>query len=493
MKPGKAEQFQGVKHGRAMDILDAMNDGVYIVSEQRELQYLNSVMENEFGPVDGRKCYQYIHGREDPCPWCRNEEVIYEGKTVRSELYLERNGKTYEVIDTPFHNDDGTVSKLKVMRDITERKRLEDTLREHMARLQESEAAHERAEVALQYERDKLKNILDAMEDGVYIVNQQYDIEYVNPALEAQFGPVQGRKCYKYLHDRDTPCPWCKNQEVFAGKTVRWEWYSFKNGKTYDLVDTPLKNRDGSVSKLEIFRDITDRKRLEEKKDEFIGLVSHELRSPLTVIIGAISTVLSEGNRLSTDETRQLLQDAAWEAESLSHLVGNLLELSRAQADRLLLDARPTDMEKLVRETVRDFRYQSPEHQFVIDFPDGLPSVQADQLRMQRVIHNLLENAVKYSPDGGTIRIFGEAEPRAERLLIGVSDQGVGISIDDQEKLFEPFHRLGNPKLEGVEGAGLGLLTCRRLVEAHGGTIWVDSEPGRGSTFYFTLPLTHMS
>ncbi|MCK5158219.1 MAG: PAS domain S-box protein, partial [Candidatus Heimdallarchaeota archaeon] len=113
--------------------------------------------------------------------------------------------------------------------------------------------------------RDNLINILSSMEDGVYIVDQNYDIEYVNPILTKEFDLNEGKKCYKYFHDREEICPWCKNQEVFKGKTVRWEWFSEKNQKTYDLLDTPLKNRDGSISKLEIFRDITERKKTEKE------------------------------------------------------------------------------------------------------------------------------------------------------------------------------------------------------------------------------------
>lgn len=125
-----------------------------------------------------------------------------------------------------------------------------------------------KAEDALYREHNNLINIFNSMEDGVYIVNQQYDIEYVNPSLIKEFGSFEGRKCYEYFHDRIDVCPWCKNQDVFAGKTVRWEWYSFKNQRTYDLIDTPLRNPDGSISKLEIFRDITEQKRAEQKLKE---------------------------------------------------------------------------------------------------------------------------------------------------------------------------------------------------------------------------------
>jgi len=244
----------------------------------------------------------------------------------------------------------------------------------------------------------------------------------------------------------------------------------------------------GGLSQALVYiRDIAARKKLEQLKDEFIGLVSHELRSPLTVIMGSVNTALTEWPRLSREEIRQLLQDAAWETESLSHLLGNLLELSRAQADRLVLSREPVSLRSVFRNTVDKIRQQYSTHRIAVDLPRGLPLVYADALRLERILHNLLENAIKYSPDRGDIQVFAREEP--DHLVIGVKDQGIGISIFDQAKLFGPFQRLEDQRLSGVKGAGLGLLVCRRLVEAHGGRIWVESESGRGSIFCFTLPL----
>ena len=186
---------------------------------------------------------------------------------------------------------------------------------------------------------------------------------------------------------------------------------------------------------------------------------------------------------------RQLLQDAALEADSLSHLLGNLLELSRAQADRLVLHAEPVNVENVAQDVVEKIRRQSSAHRFAIDCPKGLPTALADQLRLERILYNLIENAVKYSPQGGEIRVFAKLE--SDHLVIGIADQGIGISVQDQAKLFGPFQRLADSRFDEVKGAGLGLLVCRRLVEAHGGRIWVESEPDRGSIFLFTLPLTH--
>ena len=119
-------------------------------------------------------------------------------------------------------------------------------------------------EEELYSDQNKFYNIFDMISDGVYIVNRNYDIEYINSILKKEFGEVSGRKCYEYFHQREKVCPWCKNEDVFKEKTIRWEWYSPRNQKTYDLIDTPLKNPDGTISKLEIFRDITERKQIEK-------------------------------------------------------------------------------------------------------------------------------------------------------------------------------------------------------------------------------------
>jgi len=168
--------------------------------------------------------------------------------------------------DVLFRNLKESEESLKRAHDELERrveKRTAELVKANEQLAQEIEE-RKQAEKDLQLERHKLKGILEAMGDGVYIANQQYDIEYANPAIEKEFGPVKGRKCYEYFHDRKDDCPWCKSQEVFSGKSVQWEWHSSKTGKTYDLFDAPVPNADGTVSRMEIFHDITGRKQAEE-------------------------------------------------------------------------------------------------------------------------------------------------------------------------------------------------------------------------------------
>ena len=359
--------------------------------------------------------------------------------------------------------------------------------------------AHKRTEEDLRYSREYFERLTNSMWDAVFSVRMpERVIEWVNDSFRLTgYEPEDCiGKTTQFLYPDENEFLDFGNKlksAIAKGRDVLHaeQLLRRKSGEVFpaEITTTFYKEKDEVIRVTSIVRDITERKKLDHLKDEFIGLVSHELRSPLTVIIGAINTALSEGERLSPEETLQLLQDAAWEAESLSHLLGNLFELARVQADRLFLYLEPVNIENVAQDIVERIRQQSSAHQFVIDFPKGLPPVRADQLRVERILYNLLENAVKYSPPGGEIRVFAKQE--RERLVIGVSDQGIGISLHDQAKLFGPFQRLEDSRLDGVKGAGLGLLVCRRLVEAHGGRIWVESEPGRGSTFFFTLPLRH--
>ncbi len=261
------------------------------------------------------------------------------------------------------------------------------------------------------------------------------------------------------------------------------------DGSTFDVqvLANLVTDADGEpFCMMASFIDITERKRIDQLKDEFIGLVSHELRTPLTVINGCLSTLLTEWDRLSPSEVQQLLKDALLESESLSHLIENLLELSRVHAQQLALYSELIDVRNLIRDTLTKIKRQDTTHRFVSSIPDKLPSINGDPLRIERILYNLLDNAAKYSPSSSQIKILVNAE--LDRLVISVSDRGRGLSSSEQARIFGPFQRLENSRPDQARGAGLGLMVCRRLVEAHGGEVWVESKKGKGSTFSFSLP-----
>ena len=242
----------------------------------------------------------------------------------------------------------------------------------------------------------------------------------------------------------------------------------------------------GELQVVIYLRDMAERRKIEELKDQFISLVSHELRTPLTVVMGAVNTALAEGRRLPQTEVRRLLLDAVQGSEELSHILENLLELSRAQAGKVRLNLDTVRLDDMLLQVANKARQGSERHTLILKLPRRMPAVLVDRLRVERVLHNLIDNAIKYS-SGGNILI--SARKRGDFAVIEVRDKGIGISQEDQERLFQPFQRIRDEDTEGTKGTGLGLLVCRKLVEAHGGKIWVESDVGQGSAFFFTLPL----
>jgi len=255
-----------------------------------------------------------------------------------------------------------------------------------------------------------------------------------------------------------------------------------------DNSGSPIRDEKGKITGVVlVFRDITERRKVEQIKDEFIGMVSHELRTPMTVITGALSIAMSVG--ISPEETKELLWGAKQSSKVLAQILDNLVELSRYQSDRLRLTVTRTDIGKLIKNFAETEKSTFDSNRLSLTIADDLVPIDVDEVRIRQIIQNLISNASKYSPPGTDIHI--SVEKKGDHILIGVKDHGKGISPEDQAKLFQSFERLQEHS-SNKPGLGLGLLVCKRLVEAHGGRIWVESETGKGSTFYFSLPITRL-
>jgi signal transduction histidine kinase len=236
---------------------------------------------------------------------------------------------------------------------------------------------------------------------------------------------------------------------------------------------------------------------LDRLKSELLQTVSHELRTPLGAIKGFTTTLMEHDRNLSREEKREFLEIIDQESDRLRGLIEDLLDMSKIEAGVLQLDHQAVSVSKLVGEAVKTVASHSPEHRFESAVPPDL-FVDADPRRIRQVVHNLLENAVKYSPDGGTVHVAaartaaapgrGGARGGGEVVVISVRDEGIGIAPQDLARVFDRFHRVDSDVGRKVGGSGLGLAICRGIVEAHAGRIWAESEPGQGSTFSFTLP-----
>jgi signal transduction histidine kinase len=236
------------------------------------------------------------------------------------------------------------------------------------------------------------------------------------------------------------------------------------------------------------FRDLTEERALERLRNEFVSTVSHELRTPLAAIYGAAMTLRRSDVALDDEQRARLLDVVSGEADRLARTVNDILWASRLDADSLHVTIESCDPLELVADVVRaQEAHLDDSHRLVVEAPADLPPVAGDADKVGRVLINLVDNAVKYSPDGGRVTVSVAAA--GSHVRFSVSDQGLGIPFAEQRRVFEKFYRLDPDMNRGVGGTGLGLYICRELVRRMEGRIWVESPGlGRGATFNVELP-----
>ncbi|HUY79137.1 MAG TPA: PAS domain-containing sensor histidine kinase [Ktedonobacterales bacterium] len=245
-----------------------------------------------------------------------------------------------------------------------------------------------------------------------------------------------------------------------------------------------------------VFEDVTSLREAERIKDEFIALAAHELRTPMAALLG-FAQMLQPGLAKRTDAAaladwqQEALENILESAQRLVALTDDLLDVTRLQAGRLELHPEPSDLGALARRVLRRLRPLAGQtHTFQLTAPNDEVVVTIDESRIEQVLSNLVQNAIKYSPGGGEIAITLTTHAATSMARLTVQDHGIGIPVADQPRLFGRFERAENARKQQIEGTGLGLFVCRELVELHGGLIWFDSVEGQGTTFYLTQPLT---
>ncbi|MCR4398464.1 MAG: ATP-binding protein [Firmicutes bacterium] len=225
-------------------------------------------------------------------------------------------------------------------------------------------------------------------------------------------------------------------------------------------------------------------KRVNMARSEMVGFLSHEIRTPLTVIKGCATALLRKDITWDERTRTEFVQVISEESDRLERMASNILDMTAFEAANVSIEKSAVRLPKIVSDVVSKLGIKSRNHTFMLDFAPDFPVVPADPLRIEQVIYNLLDNAIKYSPDGGLIVVGGRVRP--DGVVISVADQGRGIPAEHLNRLFEKFFRI-SPHGR-VRGIGLGLPIARQIVEAHGGEIWAESVEGKGTTVRFTLP-----
>ena len=217
-----------------------------------------------------------------------------------------------------------------------------------------------------------------------------------------------------------------------------------------------------------------------------MAAISHELRTPLASIKGYATALMLKEVTFSEEKRQEFLRLIDEETDNLERMVSDIMDASLIDIGQLHIEPQPLRLPHLAEEAAQEMQHHSTTHHFVVDFPPNFPIVEADPRRIRQVFLNILDNSIKYSPDGGLIVIRGEV--RQIDIVVSIADQGVGISPEDLIPLFDKYFRVKAPTGYHVPGTGLGLPVARAIVETHGGRIWAESKVGEGTTLYFSIP-----
>jgi signal transduction histidine kinase len=364
-----------------------------------------------------------------------------------------------------------------------------------------------------------MNNLLAATGERVYFKDLLSRFLFVSAGWVAAYAPgraaqdLTGKTDFDVFSNEHASAAFQDEQQIIrtgepiAGQVER-ETYSGRADAWVSTTKMPLVDEEGKIiGTFGISRDVTGQitaeaalarqaqelsaqnerlRELDGLKDEFVALVSHELRTPLTSIIGYIKLLRDE--RASGVDTGHFAEVIERNAERLLRLVGDLLFLSEVQSGQLAVELRRADLAGIAAAAVEEMRPEAERKHLELTFSAaGVPALALDPTRIAQLLDNLISNAVKFTPDGGRVAVRVGAEPA--QAVLTVADTGIGIPAADRDQIFERFYRTANARRKVIQGTGLGLTITKAIVDAHDGTITVDSDEGRGSTFTIRLPL----
>jgi two-component system, OmpR family, phosphate regulon sensor histidine kinase PhoR len=336
-------------------------------------------------------------------------------------------------------------------------------------------------------EKNRLDAILGGMGEGVMVTDQDGVVTLVNPAFCAMFGSgaqVQGRQLLEISRHPDL---YAACREVLADRRERHQEITLAGGQAMLVHWVPLLEAGALRGVVAVFHDISALKKVERIRRDFVANVSHELRTPVSVIKGYAETLLSGALDDDAERRTRFLEIIQHHADRLGVLIGDLLALSELESGEVSMQPESVQLEASIRQVLLLMEQRGEEKGIAISVEvTGAARVLADRSRLDQVLINLLDNALKYSSQGGKVAI--EAAEEGDMVRISVRDSGIGIPKKDLPRLFERFYRVDEARSRDQGGTGLGLSIVKHIVQAHGGRVFVESTQGEGSVFSFTLP-----
>jgi PAS domain S-box-containing protein len=405
-----------------------------------------------------------------------------------------------DIVNSSMKRSDGSLrGYVSILRNITDRKLSEQKIKDYADNLktmvEERTKDLNRALYDAEQARDRIDGILKSVGDGLIVTDLYNRVILMNRAEEELLGvrlsEVIDRPIDFAIEDKTL------RERIKNTLDKKQEGYEFdfelsgKDGENPRIIrarTSIIKDKSGThTGIITIMHDVTYERELDRMKTEFISTAAHELRTPLTSIQG-FSELLTTRDDITEEEEKECLSYINTQSVNLANIINDLLDISRIESGKGFSSTKaPSDMGTIITETVHYFQVQSKRHDFDLSLPEKPVEVMVDTDKMRQVLENILSNAVKYSPEGGEIRITGEVVE--DHYQVSIEDQGIGMTSDQIEKMFDKFYR-ADASNTAIPGTGLGMSIVKYLVEAHGGEVWVASTHGRGTTVKFTIPIT---
>jgi PAS domain S-box-containing protein len=480
---------------------DSISDGVLLLDAAGRLVRLNRAAEEILGTTrraaEGARLRAVLdlEDLDDPRLVTSPERISLEATTGARWLRM-----TFDPMSGPTGDRNGTVV---VISDVTERKEMDLALAKALQQQGEATTELARASAAEQAYRKLLEAVVNEMPAGVIVADAPSGRTVIDNAEMGRILPgspttgsvARDRRSYRAFHDDGRPYraeEWPLTRSAAAGETVREEELDVERDDgsraTISVSSMPIRAEDGRlVAAVATVNDITRRREAEDLRDAFIGVLSHELRTPITSIFGGSKVLLRDGPELDDGIRRGILQDLADESERLNRMVENLLVLARVERGVPLSGQEPILLQRVLPRIVAEEARQWPSLDLRLVVPDDVPTVAGDESFVDQVLRNLVSNAGKYGPTTGVVTIEVRIPDGAGEAQVAVLDEGEGIDEAEADRLFDLFFR-SSIVANKTAGSGIGLFVSRHLVEGMGGRMWAKSRPEGGSEFGFSLP-----